>query len=411
MENSTEQISNILNIVLILMVCILFVLIMALIIIKLRESKNKKETNNKNQPDIPTKKTEGKKSSGETYQKESVYDFMDFDKIEDNMIIRKNETKFVMVVKCLGSNFDLASEDEKLAIESGFIKFLNSLKFPIQIYIQAKRFNIDNSIKEYKEKVNRLATEAEKARTNYTVIRRTPNVPENQLRDAYMEFKRRSNIYEYAKDVVANTERIRTNRNILKKDHFIVLTYSPLEEMMSTDMYDKEELKEKAFSELYIRCQSVIRVLNSCDVNGRILNSTELAELLYVAYNREQYEIYGIDKVLNSQFNQLYVTAEDVLDKKMKRLDQKAEIEAIENATELISRAKSDKEKELKEKEENLQKMINEMTKKILDQNKNRIDEDIFKRAEKALEEQVTREKEVKNEKETEETKRTRTTE
>lgn len=411
MENSANAIGGILNIVLVVMVCILAILIIALVVIKVKEKSREKKIFNKGNTENDKKQKHNEIKNVETYQKESIYDFMDFDTIEDNMIVRKKGTRFVMVVKCTGSNFDLASEDEKLAIESGFIKFLNSLKFPIQIYIQARKFNIDNSIREYKEKVNKLAVQVERARTNYEVTRRTPNVSEETLKDVYLEFKRSSNIYEYARDVVQNTERIRTNRNILKKEHFIVLTYSPLEDLSSTDMYDKEELKDKAFSELYIRCQSVIRVLNSCDVNGRILNSMELAELLYVAYNREQYEIYGIDKILNSQYDQLYVTAEDILDKKMKRLDEKVELEATRKATELINRVKSEKEKELIEREENIDKMVKEMTRRILEQNKNRMENDIFSRAKKALENEVTREEEVKNEKEeTKGTTRQRTT-
>ena len=392
MENSANQLASILNIVLAVMIGILVILIVVLAVIKIKEiAKKKKEEPEK------TKKSQNKKID-EVYQKESVYDFMDFDTVEDNMIVRKKGTRFVMVIKCTGSNYDLASEDEKLAIESGFIKFLNSLKFPIQIYIQTRKFNIDNSIREYKEKLNKLSLQAEKARTEYEVVRRTPNISENKIKEAYMELRRTSNIYEYAKDVVANTERIRTNRNIMKKEHYIAISYSPLEEVNSVEMLDKEEIKDKAFSELYIRCQSLIRVLNACDVNGKILNSTELAELLYVAYNREQYEVYGIDKVLNSNYNQLYVTSEDILDKKMNRLNEKVRIEATRQANELVNKVKSEKEKELKEREDNIDKMIKQMTEMILEQNKNNIGEDILQRAKQALEKETAKEKEGKNE-------------
>ena len=408
-NNSTSQITGILNIILALMIIILFILVITLVIIKIREKT--KERKNGDRTNKDSLKNVGNKLTAENYQKDSIYDFMEFDAIEDNMIIRKDRTRFVMVIKCTGSNFDLASEDEKLAIESGFIKFLNSLKFPIQIYIQSRKFNIDNSIIEYKEKLKKLATDVERAKSNYEFARRTPNISENELKNAYIEAKRMSNVYEYARDVVINTERVKTNRNILKKEHYIVITYSPLEEMTSTDMYDKEELKERAFSELYIRCQSLIRVLNSCDVNGKILNSIELAELLYVAYNREQYEIYGIDKMLNSEYNQLYVTAEDVLDKKMKRLDEKVEIDAINHATEILRIAKNEKEKELQYKEENINEMVRRMTEMILEQNKNRIEEDVFQRAKQVLKEENTREEEVENEKEKTKTiKRRRTT-
>lgn len=214
MENNANQLAGILNIVLAIMVTILVVLIVVLAIIKLREIAKRKE----NEPEKKNEKKPENKKLEEAYQKESIYDFMDFDTVEDNMIVRKKGTRFVMVIKCTGSNYDLASEDEKLAIESGFIKFLNSLKFPIQIYIQTRKFNIDNSILEYKEKLNRLSMQAEKARTEYEIVRRTPNVPESKIREAYLELRRTSNIYDYAKDVVANTERIRSNRNITKKD-------------------------------------------------------------------------------------------------------------------------------------------------------------------------------------------------
>ena len=405
MENN--QLAGLLNIVLAIMVFVLVVLVVVLIVIKIREKAKEQEENAEiNDNKETNKKQDKKKKLEEIYQKESVYDFLDFDTVEDNMIVRKDGKRFVMVIKCTGTNFDLASEDEKLAIESGFIKFLNSLKFPIQIYIQTRRFNIDNSILEYKEKLKRLSLEAEKARTDYEVIRRTPNMSESRIKDAYLELKRRSNIYEYARDVVNNTERIKTNRNITKKEHYIVITYSPLEETNSMEMLDKEEIKDKAFSELYIRCQSLIRVLNSCDVTGRILNSTELAELLYVAYNREQYEIYGIDKLLNSNYNQLYVTAPDVLDKKINRLNEKVREQAIQQANELVSRARSEKEKELKEREENIDKMIKQMTEMILDQNKNNLEGDILQRAKEALEKETSVEEEVKNEKK--ETKGTR---
>lgn len=380
MENSPEQLLRIFNILLVVMLCILFVLILVLIVIKVADIKRKK----------PNKKTQAKKDSKtpdiEEYSKESVYDFMEFDAIEDNMIVRKEGKKCAMVIKCNGSNFDLASEDEKLAIESGFLQFLNSLKFPIQIYIQTRKFNIENSILEYKEKLSKLEREAEKARTEYEIARRNSNATDKMIRDAFIEMKKTSNIYEYTKDVIKNTERISMNKNVLKKEHYIVITYSPLEDMTSEEHYDKEELKDKAFAELYTRAQSLIRVLNACEVNGKILNSLELAELLYVAYNREQYEVYGIDKILNSKYDQLYVTAPDVMDKKLKRLDKEIEERAGQKANELVERVKTEKEKKIKAREDNMDEIVKEMTKIILNQNEQVIGRETLESATELLE-------------------------
>ena len=60
--------------------------------------------------------------------RESVYDFMEFDEVVDNMIVRKNRTQYVMVIQCSGVNYDLMSQPEKIAVEEGFVQFLNTLR-------------------------------------------------------------------------------------------------------------------------------------------------------------------------------------------------------------------------------------------------------------------------------------------
>ena len=48
---------------------------------------------------------------------------MEFDSVQDNMIIRKGRKQYVMVIECKGINYDLLSEDEKNAVEAGFVEF------------------------------------------------------------------------------------------------------------------------------------------------------------------------------------------------------------------------------------------------------------------------------------------------
>ena len=91
------------------------------------KSKEKKEE----QAKTPTTNSNVKKESRKTYTVESVFDFMDFDKVEDNMISQKNGERYIMVVECQGVNYDLMSEVEKNAVEEGFIQFLNTLRHPI----------------------------------------------------------------------------------------------------------------------------------------------------------------------------------------------------------------------------------------------------------------------------------------
>ena len=72
------------------------------------------------------------------YTKKSIFKFMQFDKIEDNMIVQDNGQRYLMVIECEGVNYDLMSQVEKTAVESGFVQFLNTLRFPIQLYIQTR---------------------------------------------------------------------------------------------------------------------------------------------------------------------------------------------------------------------------------------------------------------------------------
>ena len=82
--------------------------------------------------------------------RKDVLDFMEFDSIADNMIIQENGTKFTMVLQCKGINYDLMSDIEQLAVEEGFIVFLNTLKFPVQLYVQARAVDLKKNLKKRK---------------------------------------------------------------------------------------------------------------------------------------------------------------------------------------------------------------------------------------------------------------------
>ena len=55
------------------------------------------------------------KSKKGEYTKLSIFNFMQFDKIEDNMIIQDNGDRYLMVIGCEGINYDLMSSLEKTA--------------------------------------------------------------------------------------------------------------------------------------------------------------------------------------------------------------------------------------------------------------------------------------------------------
>ena len=95
--------------------------------------------------------------------REDLNKFMEFDKIEDDMIIQENGDKYVMVIKCQGINYDLMSETEMLAVEEGFSNFLNTLKYPIQLYVQSRSLNLEDEINKYKERLKIIREDYDKA--------------------------------------------------------------------------------------------------------------------------------------------------------------------------------------------------------------------------------------------------------
>ena len=238
--------------------------------------------------------------------KQSIFNFMEFDNVEDSMIIQKNGTRYLMVIGCQGVNYDLMSSIEKNSVEEAFVQFLNTLRNPIQIYIQTRSINLENSLRVYKEKLKEVEDKYRNMQRRFEQMRDSDSYSEEQMQKAYMELTRLSNLREYGASVIQDTERMSLNKNILSKNYYIVVPYFALE--AGNEKMDKEELKNVAFSELYTRCQSIISSISPCGVRGKILRTNELVELLYMAYNRDEAETFGLDKAVRAGFNELYST-------------------------------------------------------------------------------------------------------
>lgn len=378
---SENQISNFFTTILIILGVIFFILLVALAILTIKEKNRKSD---KSQKKNINNDSENVKKDIE-YSKNSIFKFMEFDKIEDNMIIRKNGIQYLMAIECQGINYDLMSSLEKNSVEEGFLQFLNTLRYPIQLYIQTRTVNLGNSIQRYRERVNNIKNEYIKRQMEYNSILASDRATMRDINNARFELVKIQNLYEYGLDIIENTERMNLNKNILKKHYYVIISYTP--EEISDSKYDKEEIKSMAFSDLYTRAQALISSLGVCDVYGKVLDSNELAELLYIAYNRDEAEVYQLDKALKAGTDELYSTAKDVLDKRMKLIDLEIERKANIRANEVVAEAFLNKEKErkVKEKEAKMKKLIDAMAESMLAENEEIIGTDVKEEAEKIL--------------------------
>lgn len=384
---NNDQITNLLTMILVIMVGILFFLSIIYIVLKIKDKKAQKRL----EEDTPFKQKteEATTAKGQMeYNKQSIFSFMKFDKIEDDMIIRKNGTKYLMVIECQGINYDLMSNVEKNSVEQGFLQFLNTLKHPIQIYTQSRTVNLGASIKQYQEKLKTIEDRLVKKQMEYNAKVNSKQYTEQQLTKERIEVIKERNLYEYGRDIINNTARMNLNKNILRRHYYIIIAYTP--EEINNQNIEKSEIRDIAFNELYTKCQSAIASLSVCGIKGKILNSNELAELLYMAYNRDDADIYQLDQALNARYDELYVTAPDVLDKRMKVLDQKIEEEAVRKANEKLLEAteESEKEREVKKKERELQALISKMAKMIIDENEELVGTETAERAKEKIDEE-----------------------
>ena len=306
---------------------------------------------------------------------------MEFDKIDDNMILQKGGKRFLMVIECQGVNYDLMSGLEKNSVEQGFLQFLNTLRYPIQIYVQTRTVNLGSSINTYKERVDNISKEYAAKQMEYNQKLRSGQFTESDLNKEKYELIRQRNLYEYGVDIIRNTERMSLNKNILSKHYYIIIPYYP--EEASNGEYQQDEITSLAFSELYTKSQSIISSLSVCGINSKILDSTELAELLYVAYNRDESEIFNLRKAFNAGYEDLYSTAPDVLDKRMKELDIKIEQDAIKKANETVYDVMEENEKQrrVKQKEDELDRLIDQMAKALIEENKRSVGADVAEAA------------------------------
>ena len=395
---------KLLTIILTIVLGIMFLLLIVLAFMYISSKMKKKE----DKEQVATSNGKTKTRKYKDYRTESIMDFMEFDTVVDNMISQKDGMRYIMVVECQGINYDLMSEVEKNSVEEGFIQFLNTLRHPVQIYTQTRTINLDGSIQAYKEKVKEIQYALEKQEMQYNQMVRSEAYTQEQLNKVYFELTKQRNLYEYGKDIIYNTEKMSLNKNVLNKKYYVVIPYF-LEELGDNN-FDKEEQRNMAFSELYTRAQSVVRTLGVCGINAKVMTSNELVELLYVAYNRDEAEVYGLDKALKAGYDELYSTAPDVVEKQMRALDKEIEEEALEKAKKKVTEAKSEKQKALQEKKENKRDLIDELAKLIIEENTQIIGSDIAENAIEKIDNEKEKEGGTKDNVEKQKTKRTRKT-
>ena len=193
--------------------------------------------------------------------------------IRDGIVIMNDGTyRSVIMVKSI--NFDLMSPQEQEAVEYSYQGFLNSLYFPVQIFIRSQKIDLQP----YIAKLDKIRTEHD-----------------NMLLAMLME------------DYINYIDALSQQTNIMDKKFYIVVPYFPNTESQRAQALaqsknfltglkalfnTKEQMVtvteadlEKAKTELRNRVQAVLAGLMQCSLQGLPLDTQELIELYYDTYN------------------------------------------------------------------------------------------------------------------------------
>ena len=156
-SEATTQLIQTLTYILIPIIIAIFALIGFLVYLHFKENNAKRE-----------KENAGRQSKSVPQQdKQSIFNFMEFDTVKDNMIIQRKGKRYLMVIECQGINYDLMSNVEKTGVEEGFVQFLNTLRYQIQIYVQTRSVNLENSLQVYRQRVKDVENKLRKMQMQY----------------------------------------------------------------------------------------------------------------------------------------------------------------------------------------------------------------------------------------------------
>ena len=206
---------------------------------------------------------------------------------------------------------------------------------------------MSNLLNSYSRRTDAMLEEVRKIDAQIQLAKQNGN--DELVKKLSFDRKRKMNIVEYSESIEEYTNKINDSQYMLQQKTYIVVSYYA-SEIGETKKYSDIELNDLVFSELFTRTQTILNALTSSEITGKVLNSEELAELLYVAYNRESSDTYTLKNALDAQYDRLYSTAKDVLETRKQELRKQIETEAMKLATNSITKADEQLREERKQK-------------------------------------------------------------
>ena len=201
--------------------------------------------------------------------------------------------------------------------------------------------------------------------------------------------RRKLNIKEYAEDAIGYVNRLSKSRNVLHQKAYVAVSYFVSEIGPKASNYSKDEIQDMVFEELFTRCSNLSSALLSSGVSSRVMNSEELIELLFNGYNRDASEFMTIENHIEAEYDALYSTAKEVLEKRKEKLEEEISLEAINLATSSIIQASKKRRAELEAEKKKKSTKVKKAAKEYIESYRDKLDQVIYETALKDVEDEA----------------------
>lgn len=175
-------------------------------------------------------------------QIKSVQEWLPFENILENGIIKLKDSSYIKIIEIIPINFNLKSELEKEAILNSYKIFFKTCNFNFQILIQSNKENLDKHISNI-------------------------NIQKN---------KEKENIKKISENYIQYIKQLNQNKKSSNKNFYIIIKNSIEKEKIEKEEETIfEELNEKYFKikECLARCGNVVKDINNKEKVKEIINS------------------------------------------------------------------------------------------------------------------------------------------
>ncbi|UYZ38944.1 hypothetical protein OD350_29085 (plasmid) [Clostridium beijerinckii] len=250
-------------------------------------------------------------------------DLLDFGEIivfnEETAILRYDEDTFIGYINVRGINFNLMSIDERINLEESFGELLNGIDFPIQLYTQSRRIDLDDYLNKYQERIDEIK--------NQRRIMEERGASEEDIRLI-------TNQIEYGEKLLVYYTQRTVNSDLKDRMYYVVVKYVHSSESFEHQL-SEQEILSNAYSDIQNKAALIIDSLLRNNLTSKILSAIEIGEMLYAAYNRCDSSKLKFRNAVEAGFNHLFTTAQPVELKKLEREIIKSEEKEMELLNEM----------------------------------------------------------------------------